>query len=976
MRWSVSIVAGCMACACLLLAPSMAGVSSDVGPVTGGQQETVTIAVGDYDTAALQRGQELTVAGFGRMLVPGKPNLPGKIVSIAIPPGAEVVGVEYEVGAGTVLPGTYAVPPAPLPRVIGDEDPAAAERAQQMYEENYRSVYGSDDAYPQDAVEFVRTAGYRKYNLVDVRVAPMSYRPQSGQLTYYPEITVHVKYREVANRTAVLVDNLARTEAVARDIVLNYESAQAWYPPAERADRGLHDFVIITLDSLTSSVAPLVTWETTKGRTVEVVTTTWINSNYSGYDLAEKMRNFLRDKYPSGEWGIEDVLLVGHYDDVPMRLCAQDLGYGGPETDFYYAELSLADSASWDSDVDRQWGENTDTIDFYNEINVGRIPWSTPSTVLSICNKSAAYEQSNDPAFKKNILLLGGFFWEDTDNAELMEAKVDQTWMGDWSITRMYEQNSTVYSTFPCDYELTRTNCVNVWSNGTYAFVNWAGHGSPTSAHIMGYSSAAFIASSDCSSLNDSYPAIIFADACSNSDTDYTNIGQAMLQRGAVGFLGATKVALGCPGWNDPYDGSSQSLDYFFTTYVTSGNYTQGQAHQQALRNMYTYGLWSYNKYETFEWGAIWGNPNLAMGEVAPPILTINFPNGLPENLMPGSPTTFTVEILDGEENYVPGSGMLYYRYDGGTYLSAPLVHDTGDYYDATLPAASCTDTPEFYISAQGDGSTTVTSPAGAPGTVYTAGVGEFIVVLDDNFETDTGWTAENLGASSGDWERGTPVSSPTWDYDPESDSDGSGQCYVTENYAGNSDVDGGAVRLISPIMDMSGGGVTISYDYFLRLTDTAGGVDMLLVEIDSNGGAGPWTEIARHDTDGGLSWRSHTITQADLNTAGVTMSATMQMRFTTNDADPQSVNESGLDAFLVSSFNCTEQEYDLGDLNCDGVVNNFDIDPFVLVITSTPPSYPEYYAAYPECDHMLADCNADGSVNNFDIDPFVDLLN
>ena len=67
---------------------------------------------------------------------------------------------------------------------------------------------------------------------------------------------------------------------------------------------------------------------------------------------------------------------------------------------------------------------------------------------------------------------------------------------------------------------------------------------------------------------------------------------------------------------------------------------------------------------------------------------------------------------------------------------------------------------------------------------------------------------------------------------------------------------------------------------------------------------------------------------------------------------------------------------YAPGDLNCDGAVNNFDIDPFVLVITSTPPGYAQYYAMYPECDHMLGDCNGDGSVNNFDIDAFVGLLN
>jgi len=89
--------------------------------------------------------------------------------------------------------------------------------------------------------------------------------------------------------------------------------------------------------------------------------------------------------------------------------------------------------------------------------------------------------------------------------------------------------------------------------------------------------------------------------------------GQAMLKQGGVGFLGATKVALGMPGWDHPNDGSSQSLDYYFTTSVISGDYTQGEAHQRALREMYTKGLWYQVKYEMFEWGALWGNPDLGM---------------------------------------------------------------------------------------------------------------------------------------------------------------------------------------------------------------------------------------------------------------------------------------------------------------------------------------------------------------------------
>ena len=89
-----------------------------------------------------------------------------------------------------------------------------------------------------------------------------------------------------------------------------------------------------------------------------------------------------------------------------------------------------------------------------------------------------------------------------------------------------------------------------------------------------------------------------------------------------------------------------------------------------------------------------------------------------------------------------------------------------------------------------------------------------------------------------------------------------------------------------------------------------------------------------------------------------------------------------GVDTFREKNVNAPASDDNVvfvnvrcpGDLDCDGSVNLFDVDPFVLVLVSDPP-YDEYYSQYPDCDIGLADINADGSVNLFDIDPFVELL-
>ncbi len=59
------------------------------------------------------------------------------------------------------------------------------------------------------------------------------------------------------------------------------------------------------------------------------------------------------------------------------------------------------------------------------------------------------------------------------------------------------------------------------------------------------------------------------------------------------------------------------------------------------------------------------------------------------------------------------------------------------------------------------------------------------------------------------------------------------------------------------------------------------------------------------------------------------------------------------------------------GDANCDGSIDFFDIDPFVMAIFDPV----AYGGVYCDGDMGAADCNADGDVNFFDIDPFLGIL-
>jgi C1A family cysteine protease len=342
--------------------------------------------------------------------------------------------------------------------------------------------------------------------------------------------------------------------------------------------------------------------------------------------------------------------------------------------------------------------------------------------------------------------------------------------------------------------------------------------------------------------------------------------------------------------------------------------------------------------------------------------LNIELPDGAPEYITPGQPTDINVVIMDGGHTYVPGSGLLHYHFDGGDFQTVSLVHSVGSLYVATLPLAKCEDVPEYYFTAEGLGRSSVACPQDAPGSVFTSVVGEKIYVVQDNFETDNGWTTDYYGATSGFWQRGVPVDDDAWAYDPATDGDGSGQCWLTQNEMGNTDVDNGTVTLISPIFDLSSGG-NIEYDYYLFLTDTEGGIDRLQVEIDD--GSGDWIEIGNHDTDGGLYWRHNIITQDEITTAGVSLTATMQIRFTAYDWYPQSIVEAGVDGFEISYTNC-ENPYICGDANDDGSVNIIDISYLIEYLYLSGPAPVAYNSG---------DVNSDGTINILDISVMIDFL-
>jgi hypothetical protein len=243
-----------------------------------------------------------------------------------------------------------------------------------------------------------------------------------------------------------------------------------------------------------------------------------------------------------------------------------------------------------------------------------------------------------------------------------------------------------------------------------------------------------------------------------------------------------------------------------------------------------------------------------------------------------------------------------------------------GDLFVVELPAVPCESTLEYFLLAASDRETVVTDPLDTLVRLHSAEAVSTSVLFEDDFEKERGWetVVEGGDTTTGAWTRVIPAATlgqTAYDYSP----DAGRHCYVTGQLTqfpnAIRDVDGGPVRLISPVIALPALDVEVAYARWFFWSG-AGEEDFLTVEFSLNDGT-DWTTVeVVASTD---AWVAHSFRLSDFPEVEGDQ---LRIRFSTADSPDDSLTEAAVDELSVRAIRCAVVR---GDANEDGVVDRDD---------------------------------------------------
>ena len=592
----------------------------------------------------------IELKGYLTVLNPGEPRLPRVVQSLLIPAGALPVSVELVADEWVEMPGKYYIVPAqpdvPLPMPGKTFTP-------KEYPPDL-DIYSSYNLYPDKKIELIGSGNMNGYRIAHIELFPIRYKPAKGVLIMATSITYRLTYAEhqVSDFTPSIRQKEIFAEAV-RGHVVNPQDIVYCAPRVAGTGIGLsvvppgyYEYVVISESPMDTVFQRLADWKTKKGVPATVVLVSWINSNYAGYDLQEKIRNFIIDA--RNNWGTIYVLLggSGDYNSAGQNIVPTRKGwytlYGGPDNDSLPADLYYSDlDGNWDFDGDHTYGELGDSVDMYADVYVGRASVYNIAMAQNFVYKVLTYERNPPVDYIEKLMLPAAIIWPSYDERPMQDS-IFRIAPSDWQKSKMYERNGN----------LSRPSMIDTMNIG-YHFGHWAGHGSEDGVILL--PNWWYLHISDINYLNNGdRVGIVNCISCLCGAWDLTPGSDCFAER-LVNRVGGGLVATmmnaryGWGAWIGYYvPGPSERIDTtFYAKLFTENNYYLGATHAAAKDAWVPYAdygaPYAFTRWCIYELNLL-GDPEMPVWTDEPMFLTAEYPTTI---FLGGQSITVTV-MSDG----------------------------------------------------------------------------------------------------------------------------------------------------------------------------------------------------------------------------------------------------------------------------------------------------------------------------------------
>lgn len=209
---------------------------------------------------------------------------------------------------------------------------------------------------------------------------------------------------------------------------------------------------------------------------------------FDGKDKQEQIKYCIKQAYDTHH--ISSVLLIGDFNDIPVRYCHNNDEFQSLEpyfiSDLYYADLYDDNGcfSSWNADGDSLFGEwngqfaEDNDISLTPEVSIGRLPCSNRFELKTMIDKIIRYETSLDTdEWFHRIVVAGGDTYSE---ARGYNGTVFQLYEGEEQAIKIIGVMSDFQSTplFASKGTLSTFSLLNAISKGC-GFLYLSGHGSP-----------------------------------------------------------------------------------------------------------------------------------------------------------------------------------------------------------------------------------------------------------------------------------------------------------------------------------------------------------------------------------------------------------------------------------------------------------------------------------------------------------------